>query len=191
MRLSRLSPAPLPWRRGAGDPCAHWFGSALLGFAGLLAAATAAVERRVRGEPGAWWLVTLILGYLSVDEVAQLHEKSNRLLVRAADAPAGIDVIGLVFVALVCVLLLRFVLRLDAPTRWGLLLGGAVFVTGAAGIELATQRWLLLTHDAAPVALVVTPLEKLLEMLGAYLVIRTLLRRLANASGRLELRFRG
>ena len=167
-----------------------WVSSTLLVGAALVAALTAGLAR-LRRDGGAlqWSFIALVFVFLSLDEAAQLHEKTNLMLGRVAGAPAGIDLMSLALVAVVGAALLRFVLQLDAPTRNGLVRAGIVFVTGAAGIEVVTNKLLHLNHAGLLSTLVVTPFEECLEMSGVAIFVRTLLLRLAADARPIELRF--
>ncbi|MBA3589552.1 hypothetical protein [Methylibium sp.] len=156
----------------------------------MLATATATVAaRREPREVLLWSAVALAFCYFSIDEAATLHEQFNMLLHYAVGTPRGIDVLSLTLVAIVGAAMLPFVLRLDRPTRGAMFLSAVLLVTGGAGIEIVTNKVLGLSGEQIRAALVITPLEELLEMLAAFVVIRALLRRLAASGPSLALHF--
>ena len=79
-------------------------------------------------------------------------------------------------------LFLKFLARLPCPTRWSFVLGGIVFLSGAAGLEMAggqysTQGWAIDGSDKVDFhyALIIT-LEEPLEMLGIVIFFYALMR---------------
>ncbi|MBC7811064.1 MAG: hypothetical protein H7175_07960, partial [Burkholderiales bacterium] len=122
-----------------------WYSSAaLLLCAGLLAlVASAAKTSRLH-----WWAMSGVFVLLSIDETVSLHERTmapiyNILKVRGViDSAIGEFltypwiILGAVFVLLFVIAYGRFLLRLPARTRWLFILGGALFVVGAMGMEL-------------------------------------------------------
>jgi hypothetical protein len=137
-----------------------WYSSAaLLLSAGLLA--LVAVQNQnpsltlpihgegIKGRGGwYWWGMAIIFMLLSIDESVSLHERTmapiyNILKVRGViDSAIGEFltypwiILGAAFVLLFVIAYGRFLLRLPTRTRWLFIIGGALFVAGAMGMEL-------------------------------------------------------
>ena len=109
---------------------------ALLVVAGLLGV----TARNSKTDRGYWWLLSGAFVFLACDETLQLHEKLIEPVKAALGTsgafhyawviPYGIGSIafGLAFA--------RFLLRLPRRTAWQFVLGGALFVSGAIGMEM-------------------------------------------------------
>ncbi|HZN39015.1 MAG TPA: hypothetical protein VFD82_09435 [Planctomycetota bacterium] len=109
---------------------------ALLVVAGLLFV----TARHSKTDRVYWWVLGFAFVFLAIDETCEIHEKLiNPLKERLHTSgvfhyawviPYGIAslVFGLAF--------LRFLLRLPRRTAWRFVIGGAVFVTGAIGMEM-------------------------------------------------------
>jgi hypothetical protein len=81
----------------------------------------------------------------------------------------------------------RFIRRLPTHTRRPLLTGGAIFLTGAAGLELV-GRDLWEEGDISTPYLLLVGLEEVLEMLGVTLVAYALLTYLGREIGSFTIR---
>jgi hypothetical protein len=131
-----------------------------------------------------WKAMALIFLFLSVDEAVSIHEKislllkevfhlSNAVKTRAWVVPYGIAA------SIFAVLTLPPLFRLPANTRYGLVVAGSVYVTGAIGFEIVeaiaaeygTGAWMSkrLTNSLCVLC------EESLEMLGIALALRTCL----------------
>jgi hypothetical protein len=159
-----------------------WFSSAQLALAAGLALAVGV------GRPDAsrWRLVAAILTVLSVDEVATIHEKLGGLPVVPGIGSRAWAGAGLLLVGIVAVRLLPWVLRLEAPLRFALLVGGAVFVVGAVGFEVLAGQWED-GHGQDRWFWVLSSIEEDFELLGVFVVVRLLLAHLRATGRRLTL----
>lgn len=157
-----------------------WFASATL----LLAGALALCLGRAAGprERRRWTLVGVLLLMMSLDEAAVMHEMMIKPLRRLFDTP---DILhypwvvpaGIVAVA-VALYLLPFVWRLPPPVRWRIILGGALFVSGALLVE-AVSGWIEEVRGRDRLYHMTVVLEESLEFLGVFLVVSAFLRQLA------------
>lgn len=157
---------------------ATWYGSGLWLALGVLAGAIAASRPARRAS---WFLLAAVSLLASVDEYLEIHERLDRPAESLA-AALPLD-LGFTWVllgaplALVPVLLLaRLVLSLPRPARRALVLGGAVFLAGAIGVE--TLNGIVLERNDWVVDnrfLYGTMLEELLEMSGIALALGGLL----------------
>ena len=157
-----------------------WYSASLLLLCSLLLAAIGAVTRhQQRGYVAHWLILSLVFLFLSLDETAQLHERSIEPL-RNAFGTTGFLYYAWIVPAGVCVILfglgyLRFLAKLPARTSRLFLLAGAVFVGGAIGIEaVSAKQASLLGEQDLTYHLIVTA-EELFEMAGVVLFIYALL----------------
>ena len=159
-----------------------WVAAVLLTTCAVLSACGAITARGAeRAWRSNWWLLSAAFLLLSMDEVGTVHDRLTPYLRAALGGSSGVLYFAWVLPALVLGLVfllvqLRF-LRHLGPTGRGLALAGIVYVTGAAGFEM-TQGLLRDGGGAgSPYALFPT-LEELMELAGAMLVVRVLLRHL-------------
>lgn len=154
-----------------------WFSSVIA----LVAAALFAVLWRQFPLGGrrahAWLLLSFCFCYISIDEVAQIHEQ---LMVPVRER---LDLSGLLYfswvvpyglaVLILAMVLLPFVRRLDSEDRGRFITAAVVYLTGALGVELI-GGWLFesLNGQSTLVYDLVTTCEETLEMAGLILLIR-------------------
>lgn len=170
-----------------------------------------------------WYLMAAIMAFLGVDEGSQIHERFMNFTLRLmGGGDMRIGEMGWLFyawtipyliaAAMLLILLLPWLVRLEARVRYGLLLSGAVYVLGAAGMEayggkIAEQ--LLVAHAstdypwlpcdvyptegcflyADPWYVTIYTIEETLEMTGLILCIGVLLRMLARHKVEWTVRF--
>jgi hypothetical protein len=160
-----------------------WYSaSSLLFCAGLAGLIAALQHRRTPRAPGAWhWaLLAAALTFLSLDEAALLHEELSKPLTRSLDLEEARweywAWLGpyLAATALFVGVFARFLWRLPPHTRRPLLAGGALYLTGAAGLELV-GRDLWDEGDVSAPYLMLVGVEEILEMLGVTLLAYALL----------------
>lgn len=156
-----------------------WFQSGLLALcAGVLWTVGERVRRRGMPDERRWRLLSLVFVVLSLDELAALHEHLT-LPVRGALHLSGLltyswVVVAVPVVALLGAFYLPFVRRLPRRTALGVVVAGAVYVTGAVLIEMIGGE-LVSLGDAHSVAYVVeSTVEEIFEMSGLLLFLRTL-----------------
>jgi hypothetical protein len=172
------------------DNFSTWYQASTLLIAGLLALFIAA-KRRAMGDPLAiyWRVLGIVFAFgLSADEIAGFHETLNTVMTTSWTVPALIatGIFGLAFIP--------FLLRIPRDTARRLVVAGAVYVGGAAGMERFSEWFikvssvtfhlmghdLVIRHTAATMAKTLdyslsTAVEEGLEMLGVWLFIRALL----------------
>jgi hypothetical protein len=165
-----------------------WFSATLLLAAAVLLAAVAWAARS-RGDRDAvwWWVLAGGFVYLSLDEGAALHETLIGPIGELTDA-SGFFRYAWIIVAIPVVVILFFVFlgflrRLPPVTRRWCLISGAVFLSGAIGVEAigGAVEDVLTFHGAHRIFV---SLEELLENLGAALFIATLLRHIARSEAK-------
>jgi hypothetical protein len=118
-----------------------WYSSSLLLACSLLLFLIASATKRA-GDPHVnhWRGLALGFLYISLDEVASLHEytgwlKLGGLLYFSWVIPAAVVVI------VIGVSYLKFLKHLPGPTRARFLIAGAIYVGGAVGMELPLGYW--------------------------------------------------
>jgi hypothetical protein len=156
---------------------ATWYNSGLWLLMGALSGAIAVSRPAHRG---AWWLLTAVCLFASVDEYLEVHERldlpADRLL---AHLPFELGfswvLLGAPIALVVGLLLLRLVLALPARVRNGLILGGVLFLLGAIGVESLNGRILAADdHVVTNPFIYGTMLEELLEMSGVAIAFASL-----------------
>jgi hypothetical protein len=155
------------------------FSTLLLLFNAVLFFAVSHLEQSQRNPSGAWRLLAFVFCFLGVDEFAQLHEKIGAALsfLHLSGPLYFVWVVPYSLATLVVgCLVIPMLYRLDARTRWWLLLAGAVYVTAALGFEglegmRRTARGL--DRDLGMDLLVAA--EETLEMAGQVILIYPLL----------------
>ena len=116
-----------------------WYSSIMLLVCSVLIGMIASRTRRLGGRfVRHWRALSALFAFLSLDEIARLHEHLGRL--HESWHTHGLFyfawvIPGAAFVAVVGVLFLRFFLHLPAATRWRFFWSGVVFVTGALVVE--------------------------------------------------------
>jgi hypothetical protein len=169
-----------------------WYSSLLL----LACAVVLGVITRVEAErPGTpvrhWGALALVFAYLSLDEAVSIHEFLNHLFDFGGVLYFGWVIPVGALVVLVGIVYLPFLARLPGPTRRGVVRAGAVYVTGALGVELALGYWTDLHGEDNLVYGLIDAVEESLEILGASLFLSTLLAHLAARAAEVRVSFRG
>lgn len=153
------------------DSFPTWYSSAAL----LLTAVTLWVNARRQcalGSPLRWHWSGLAVGFLllSIDEIAGIHETMNSLIDGSWAVP------GAVLAALIGGLYLMFLVRLDRKTAIQFVIGGAIFVGGAVGVELYTEPYLENDQLNTLAYNLWTAVEEGMEMSGVLIFLGALLR---------------
>jgi hypothetical protein len=128
-----------------------WFESMQFMLCSVLLAVVA-VYKRQRSERYRlhWGVLSLILLYMSLDEVATIHETMGAELQRLLHYLTGFTpggaisyfwvVPGALFVLVVALAYLRFLFDLPRDTRRWFVFAGAVFLLGALGLEMLSAQ---------------------------------------------------
>lgn len=163
-----------------GEPTVPtWYSSMALLFGAMLALLIARERRRAGDrDAGYWhWLAAGIM-FLSLDEIAALHEMVNTFVDVEWTIWGGalLVTVGLIFIP--------FLMRLQARTRIRLVVAGFVFAAGAVVVEhLSGPEYFHYDMDSIQYAYM-TALEEGLEMSGGVLIIRALLLEMASRNGK-------
>jgi hypothetical protein len=128
-----------------------WFESMQFMLCSVLLAVVA-VAKRQRGERYVlhWGVLSAILLYMSLDEVATIHETMGAQLQRLLHYLTGFTpggaisyfwvVPGALFVLVVALAYLRFLVDLPRATRRQFVFAGALFLLGALGLEMLSAQ---------------------------------------------------
>lgn len=170
-----------------------FFSALWLGACSASMLLAAAVSRRTRdGLALRWTVLGLIFAVMTVDEAAQLHE-TLMLLMWKVYKPGGVFhyvwvIPGMIFVAVVGAAYLKFLFRLPKPTRYGLVVAGAIYVGGALGMELVSGAYV----DAHPtpdlMRFVMNTVEEAMEMVGLVMCFGAVAAHIAAARTEIVLR---
>jgi hypothetical protein len=168
-----------------------WFSTALLAIAAALMWTISRVPAEARDARN-WRFLAVVLVIMSIDEIGAYHEYWTGPLRRSIDG-SGLLYASWVVPAAVLVLLIgltqiAFLRRLHRPTAVRLVASGAIFVTGALGVESLGASYAEANGTGAGY-LAHAAVEEALEMVGSIGVIRALLKHLEHRTGavRLEL----
>lgn len=159
------------------DSFPTWYSSAAL----LLTAVTLwinARRQRAAGSPLHWHWQGLATGFflLSIDEIAGVHETMNSLIDGSWAVP------GAVLAALIALAYLKFLAQLDRKTAIQFVIGGAIFVGGAVGVELYTEPYLKNDELNTLAYNLWNALEEGMEMAGVLIFLGALLRSMKGAA---------
>lgn len=156
------------------------FSGGLLLFSSLLLGAIALQKRR-SGAPFAfqWALLSAVFLFLSLDELAQIHDNISKPLNRLYKTEGALMYVWVVpyglAVAFLLLSLLKFLFRLPTRTLRLFLLSGFLYVGAALGIEVTQAIFNSQAAEAGPLRFMSVTTEETLEMLGVIVFIYALL----------------
>jgi hypothetical protein len=163
-----------------------WWSSFLLAACGACLLVVASQRRASADRHAASWrLLGLIFLYMSVDELASIHELLNGI-----KPLEGVVYFPWVFPAIIVVLLvgarfLPFVVALPARRRRQFIVAGVVYVGAALGMELPLGWWASGHGEASLGYRLIDTVEEALEMVGLTLFLLALLEEVAGIRPRL------
>jgi hypothetical protein len=152
-----------------------WFASALL--LGCAVAAGAIASRLPRGAPWRrhWWGVSISLGWVSLDETAELHEELGGHLGTSGILYFDWVIWAGIIVVVLAVIYLPWLRALPRVTRQRLIVAAVIYVGGALVMELPLGWW---TDRAGIDTLgyaLIDWVEETMEMIGASLALAALI----------------
>lgn len=157
-----------------------WYASiSLLACSVILAAIAHTQPKEAIPKAGDWRTLSIIFLFLSIDELASIHELLIEPL-RAGLGTSGIFHFAWVIpysglVLLLGLKYLKFLTQLPAPTRRAFLLAGAIYIGGALGMEMIDGLYASLYGEKNLTYAFLTTIEETLEMLGIVVFLHTLL----------------
>jgi len=169
-----------------------WFSTVCLFLCALTLCAIGFARRSQRDAfQWYWFAMAAIFAGLSLDECASFHEA----LIGPVRNTLGVDgflhfawvVPGMAFALVFVLVFLKFLARLPGETRRAFIIAGAVYCSGALGMEMVGGKYASL-HGMRdfPYALI-SIAEESLEMFGIILFLRALLAHVGDHVGDLTL----
>lgn len=154
-----------------------WYASTLL-FACALALGSVAsrVEQLRLPFLRHWKALSVIFGYLSLDEATEIHEYLGGSLRLPGALHFAWIVPASVLLAVFGAAYLRFVVALPRETRRRFVLAGAIYVAGALVMELPLGWWTSRHGDENLGYALIDWFEEMLELVGAALFLVAVLR---------------
>lgn len=176
-----------------------WFSSLGLLSCSVLLWFHSAIDKALdTGRKWQWRLLALIFLFLSVDEVARIHEVVGTLVGSKLAPDVTQQTHGLVsyhwlvayvgFAAVLAVIYLPFLYRLPRRVAGGCILAGVVYVGGAGATESFNGHIVHATSQRDPVYMWGTVCEEFLEMCGMTLFAHVLVRYLGERVRAVSLR---
>jgi hypothetical protein len=146
------------------------------------------VVKRASGDRFArsWGLLAFIFVFLSVDEVARIHETIGEVYALNISRPTNgwlfytWVIPGTAFVLVMAAAYLKFLVNLPARTRALFVISGAIYVGGALGIEMINARNAYLNPAGSFAQSMMTTLEEFFEMAGIAVFLYALLSYIAG-----------
>lgn len=138
-----------------------------------------------------WCFLSLVFAFLSLDELASIHETTVAPLRRILDVEGGVlyftwVVPAVVGAAMFALLLIPFLKSLDGETRMTWIAAGTLYVSGAVGVEMIGGAYLSDQNFGTFQYEVITTIEELLEILGIVLFIHGILRYIDRSHGTIQ-----
>ncbi len=159
-----------------------WYAQALLLIVSLTAAVIAISMRKVKdGHYKAWWLLSIVFLYLSIDEATSIHEFAAEPTRELFGISSGILFFAwyipvLAIVAILGVFMLKWLFSLPWKTKKLLLLSFFLFIAGAVGMEVVSGAyWASNGFHFDFMYSVLNAVEEGLEMIGVIIAIYALL----------------
>ncbi len=160
-----------------------WSAFQLALLAAICAARTAVATRNSEAWKH-WAFMTLCVVFLTLDEALAVHELLIEPIRNSLNTSGLLHLAWIIpyslLVVVVVALLLPWVLQLPPPTRNGLLLGGALFVLGAMGMEAIGGSIAEVDGTKTFEYSAVMTIEESLELAGVVVAIRAVLGDLVN-----------
>jgi hypothetical protein len=159
-----------------------WFSAINLAFSGLLLMVFALISSAKHRYNFQWFFLSLTFFFLSLDEATAIHEtfyhSFSGLLSRVGYLTPGFGwvVIGIPLVAAFILSNIRFLAKLPVGVAKQMIYAGAVFVTGALGLEMVGSKYA--SHFGADLTYhLLATTEEACEMLGIAIFNHALLKR--------------
>ncbi|MBZ0308985.1 MAG: hypothetical protein K8I82_23170, partial [Anaerolineae bacterium] len=169
-----------------------WYAVVLLLVCAVLLFIIARAKRHSNERySGRWFVLGLIVLYLSIDEGAAIHEifstPVEELLQPTGYLSFGWIWIGVPLLIVFVLAYLKFFWHLPAQTRRLFLLAGILYVTGAVVIESISANQWYLDGDASLTYSTISMIEELFEMLGVVVFIYALHTDISQTIAKMEL----
>ena len=155
-----------------------WFSSALLLMSSLLLGFISLIKKRINANYVYHWaFLSAIFLILSIDDICEFHERLNLIPIKIGDVvfPYSWVIFGIAFVTILFFALLSFINDQPKQIRNLFILSGIVFVGGCIGLEIVGWIYKTLYSRADFIAILLSVLEELFEMLGVIIFLYALL----------------
>ncbi len=157
-----------------------WYSSITLLFCSLLLAFIATFKKIARARYILHWKVlSAIFLYLSIDEVAMIHENADAILGSSINRTGflhyGWVAVGIPLTLIFVLSYLKFLVHLPRKTRLLFFVAGTIFVSGAIGAEMFAGRYEELYGFENMTHVMITAVEEFCEMFGIVVFIYALL----------------
>jgi len=162
-----------------------WFASSLL-LACSVAAGTIALEHAASAPwRRHWWGIAVALGWVSLDEVAGLHEHLGGHLDTTGFLYFDWVIWAAPIVGVLAVIYVPFLRALPSPVRGRLVVAAVVFVTGALVMELPLGWWTERAGTDSFGYALIDWVEETMELVGSSLALVALVghRRVQRSGG--------
>ena len=153
------------------------------------------LEHKRKGESWLPWMgLAAIFLFLSIDEVASIHERFEGPVRQSLDSPGLLYVAWVIPYAIALLVLVisysKFLLELPRRTAMLFIAGGLLFISGAIGFEFVSGRHTVLYGNDDILYAFYYTCEELLEMLGVAVFIYALISYIADKSSHLTITIR-
>lgn len=177
---------------GTDNSVPTWYASITLLICSILLAIIS-MAKRTDKDPFTrhWKALSFIFLYLSVDEVARIHEVIGDTLGRFTGRTHGLlyftwVIYGLTFVLILIPAYIKFLRHLPPKTMKLFILSGIVYVGGALGIEMVNARHADLYGFTNLTYQLMTAVEELFEMSGIAIFIYALMSYIATQNSHMK-----
>ena len=171
-----------------------WYSSITLFISSLLLWGIAIYKKGIKDSFSLHWrFLAIIFAFLSLDEVAMLHERAGQVL----DSLSSVEfdgwlyfqwvLIGVPLTLIIALAYFKFIVHLPTKTRNLFILAGALFVGGALGLEILAGHRESLNPDSNLIYKLITTIEELWEKLGVMVFIYALLDYMAKYIKQIEI----
>lgn len=141
-----------------------WASSALLVLA---SAALASCAQRAERDRAAWWGLSAIFAFMSLDEAIEIHEHLGGLVHGRGVLYFSWVIPAALIVGAIGLALLGFLRRLPAVDRRRFVVAGAIYVGGALAMELPLGWWTERAGDDNLVYGLLDWVEETMELVGS------------------------
>jgi hypothetical protein len=178
---------------GTDSSVPTWYASITLLICSILLGIISMDKRKNKDRFTVHWAVlSFIFLYLSIDEVARIHEVIGDTLGRFTGRTHGLFffawvIYGMAFVLVLVPPYVKFLWHLPRKTMTLFILAGTIYVGGALGMEMINARYADFHGFRNLTYQLMTALEEFLEMSGIAIFIYALMSYIAGQSPQLKI----
>ncbi len=169
-----------------------FYSSLLLFFASILLFILGSAYKNIdRWYTKYWYFLATIFLFLTIDEFSSLHERLGEFTKQALNTSGYLHFAWVipyaVIVLVIGISLIKFLLKLDRTIAKGFIISGAMFISGALGLEILGGKEAFDSGQNSLLFIGLSTIEEILEMSGVLLFIYYLLKSLSSISESLKL----